>query len=447
MLQERPPVQPQRYHPIRRMTEYAKNKFGRVVEHVATHADTKLTLLTSGRQVITEAERLVGSARHHANVQFYSFDMDTIGHEVVDRFRQAKKTNPDVEINVVVDNSTYWWNYYGVVGRKKEARERRDETFKEIDALTDEGVINGWVTNWFYILHRGSSSPFFRDHKKIVTADSERALVTSANIGEHHVRWRDIGVLLEGPAAKVIEDDTWHTIATAKRWRRVHETESIYDYLKQHGKDITHDPESALYDLVGAVVRNPSRRGRKIIVHEPSGNEIQVVTDGSYFYLEATRAASQMIHAAAKGDRVSVMTPYPGLVTMTGQMMRAAKKGVQVDLYIPGNNNYHLYNPENIRFAPFRILAKGYQHIWKKLLKQAGITVYAYAENSGMNHAKAVSVAKANGDTQVLIGSMNLNVGLFSGLNREIGIVTDNKQLAADFEVFLQEIREQSTML
>ncbi len=432
--------------PLLRARRLIRKTFGRVEEHITVDRDTQLTLLTSGRQVFDEAKKLIQTATHHSNLQSYSYDMDPVGYEFVDTFRQTKRENPSVEQNVVIDNSTRWWNHNGFINQKKEARERHDETFRELNKLTHEGVINGWITNWFHIFHRGSSSPFFRDHKKIITADGERAIVTTANIGIHHVEWRDIGVRLDGPAARVVEDDVWHTIAAARKWHRVHDTGSITEYLREHGKEISSDPESALYDLVGAVVRNPSRRGRKIVVHEPSGNEIQVVTDGSYFYLEATRAAHQMIDTAEKGDRVSVMSPYPGLVTLTRRMLRAAKKGALVDLYIPHKNTYSLYNPKKIKFGPLRAVAEAYVATWKKLLKQSGVTIYEYTGNGGMNHAKAVSVSKKNGDQEVLIGSMNLNMGPLAGLNREMGVVTNDRKFGNEFSTFLEEIRAQSVV-
>ena len=424
-----------------------KLHLNRIVQHVYADTNSTFTFIPSGREALTTAEHMVAGAQNYSISQFYSYDMDAIGHEYADNLRATHQARPAVSQNLIVDGSIAMWNHNGAIHRKN-VRQMKDEAYREINHMVDNGDISGWVTNWFHILKsfRGSSNPIHRDHKKIVTVDGQEALLTSANIGEHHTHWGDIGVKIDGPVTRVLEEDQLHTISTAKRWKRVHGTESLTEYGQEYGREVFKDPKEALFDLLGAFIRNPSRRGRKVIVHEPQG-ETQIVSDSVPFFREATRAAFGMIKEAKKGDTLHVGTPYPGLFVLAGHLMAASLfRHADVTLHIPHNNNYALYNAKKAPF-PFKPFVALGNAAWKGVLKASGVKVSEYNGNHdshGMNHAKFVSLEKADGNQKIWLGSSNLSIGPVTGFNREIAAIISNKEFSTAFNRYVGWLTDNS---
>ena len=426
-------------------------RFGRIREDVYVDMPTTATFLPSGRAVMEAQKNLIIHAEDHSYHQTYSFDMDRVGQEFMDAWRDKHEKDPQVKQHILVDNSIAWWNANGTVSRVKDARQLHDETFVQLNHLEEEGIATVRITNWFHLQNILHSNPFHRDHKKITSADGKKAIVGSVNTGAHHDMWLDGGVLLEGPAAKVVEEDVENTLAETSRWTHVFKASDVWDYFKRgYWKDAISQPDKFKDDLLGSIVRNPQRRGSRVIIHGPDNDQIVVATD-SYFrpYREATRLAQELHQQATTGDVLDVTSPYPGMMIETGELMRAAKRGAEVNLHMPAKNNYSLYNPRRMANPFVRKILEANLALWKLRLKVAGVHVYEYegdAITRGMIHFKSVSLRKKDGMQKVLIGSMNLSMGLGSGSNREIGVLLTNhhKEFSQEYNAFMDMVKKQS---
>lgn len=442
--------------PLSPLSQKTKNwwqkRFGRIIGHVSVDTETTATFLPTGRAVIDAQKKLISEATSHSYHQTYSLDLDRVGQEFLHTLREKKQQSPTVQQHILVDNSIAWWNANGTVARHDDAQKQKDETFQELNRLEEEGTAVVRVTNWFHFWNLLHSNPFHRDHKKITTADGKKAIIGSVNTGVHHDTWLDAGVLLEGPTAKVIEHDIEDTLTETNRWVHAYKADSIKDYIRRgYWKEVVTDPDKFKDDLIGSLVRNPQRRGRRTIIHSPSGDEIHVGTDSFYRpYREATRMAYELLHEAQKGDTVDITSPYPGMMILTNKMILAArKKGVEVNLHMPSNNNYVLYNPRREQHPVMRKLLEINLALWKKRLKHAGITIYEYEGDNisqGMIHFKSVSLRKADGRQKVLIGSMNLSMGPLSGSNREIGVLLSehHRQFMDEYNAFIRKVKTNS---
>lgn len=426
-------------------------RFGRVITVVEVGEETRATFLPSGRHVIDAQQRLIREASDHSYHQTYAFDGDKLGDEFIALWQGKHRADPTVRQHLLVDNGVAFWNANGTV-RDDKVRQQRDATFDQLNGLEEEGAATVRVTNWFHLWNFLRSNPFHRDHKKITTADGEKAVVGSVNTVEHHRQWLDAGVLLEGPVARIIEQDVENTLAATQRWGHVFKAKDVRDYFRRgYWKEALKEPDQFLEDLLGSIVRNPQRRGSKTIIRSPNGDEMQVVTD-SFFrhYREATRASYGLVEEARRGDVVDVISPYPGLVELTQRMMTAARKHkAEVNLHIPANNNYMLYNPTRAHSPVARKILEANVALWKWRLKRAGVHIYEFEGdevNQGMTHFKSVSLRKRNGEQKVLIGSMNLSMGLFSGFNREIGVLLTqhHKEFMDEYNAFMNMVKKQS---
>jgi phosphatidylserine/phosphatidylglycerophosphate/cardiolipin synthase-like enzyme len=436
---------PRKVNPLRR-------RFGRIQEDIYPTESTKLSILPSGRAVLDATKNLITTARHHTYTQTYTIDADLAGVEIFQTFKEASRAKPDVKFGLLVDHIIAMVNSHGVVGKNNTpATEKKEATFRALNDLNDNGHAQVVVTNDFNFWKLENNPPH-RDHKKATTADGQRAIVGSANIGEHHLEWVDGGIYLEGPAAAVVEDDVASTFAHASGLKNVLQTRTPQEFFKRHrglptGKDI-----------LGSIVRNPQTRGRRVIIHEPNGEKIHVLTDSFWGkmlffpgYQEATSEGFSMVENAPKGAKVDIFTPYPGIYSLTNYMAKARKKGVEVTLHIPSNNNIPLYNPNVLRQTKGDFLRKPVEwqlKAWKARMKRLGIQLVEFDGDDvsrGMIHLKAIRVQNPDGTGSLLIGSPNFGRGLIAHHNREIAVKVENAKTLGEFDEFMATINSQST--
>jgi cardiolipin synthase A/B len=216
-----------------------------------------------------------------------------------------------------------------------------------------------------------------RNHRKLVVADGRRAVVGGLCIGDEwagdpargRLPWRDTAVLLEGPAAAVVDR------AFARTWQ-------------------TLDGPLPAGELAGTV--------------EPAGPARVRVLAGEPARERAYRLTELLLAQAA--ERVWISDAY--LVAprrLYRYLMDAAREGVDVRLLVPGSSD-----------LPFvRNLTRfGYRD-----LLRAGVRIWEWA--GPMLHAKSV-VAD---NRWVRIGSSNLNHSSLIG-NYELDVLIDSAEVA-----------------
>jgi cardiolipin synthase len=214
-----------------------------------------------------------------------------------------------------------------------------------------------------------------RDHRKMAVIDGKSAFVGGINIGNEYagsgeslVRWRDLGMCIDGPAAAELE----------KLFRANWEEEK------------------------GAVPPGWIESTPSIAVGD---SEVMIINGGPHHSRSLIHSAFRMAIAGAS-DSVRIMNPYfvPG-PRVVRSLLRAAGGGVRVQLILPANNDVPLV----------RLVSRSY---YTQLLK-GGIEIY---EREGtVLHAKVMLID----DSWVVIGSANLDQRSFHR-NFEVNFIVDS---------------------
>jgi cardiolipin synthase len=215
-----------------------------------------------------------------------------------------------------------------------------------------------------------------RDHRKMAVIDGKTAFVGGVNIGSEYAgfgesleHWRDLGVRIDGPAADELRKlfrDNWEE----------ERGEVPFDWTKES------PPIAAVGDA-----------------------EVLIVNGGPHHNRSLIRSAFRMAIAGAS-ESVKIVNPYfvPG-VRVVRSLLRAAARGVRVQLILPAKNDVPLV----------RLVSRSY---YTRLLK-GGIEIF---EREGtVLHAKVMLID----DSWAVIGSANLDQRSFHR-NYEVNVIVDS---------------------
>jgi cardiolipin synthase len=212
----------------------------------------KVRFICTGEDAYQVLMRLIDEAEETIHITTYILGRDTVGAAVVARL--ARKAAEGVKVRLLLDSVGSWR-----VSRRY------------LRPLTDAG---GEVAFFMPVLHipfRGRSN--LRNHRKIVAADRKVALTGGMNIAEDYLgprpdpkRWRDVSLVVEGPAAAHLDDlfcSDW-SFATGQPFAALGASEepspSIGETPVQvvaSGPDVEGDP---LYDSLIALLFAAQRR-------------------------------------------------------------------------------------------------------------------------------------------------------------------------------------------
>lgn len=338
---------------------------------------TRLDVFTNGEQFYEAELEAIRAARKTINLEAYIFQKG----EVARRFLAAlaERARAGVEVRVVLD---------GVGSAAMTASDFR--------AVLDAG---GKLA--FYHQLRFSTLPRYnhRTHREVLVIDGAVAFAGGAGIADHWLvsrpgrqRWRDTMVRLQGDAVNNLQ------ATFAENW------------LESCGEIIVGD--------------------RHFPVCEAAGQCPAIVVNSTPSAGGSTRARIlfQMLLASAKRS-VHVTTPYflPDR-SLSEELTRAARRGAEVKVLVPGKHADHLLTRSSSRLAYGRLL-------------QHGLRIFEYQPT--MVHAKVLIVD----DTWAVIGSTNFDNRSF-GLNDEVNVAVRDAAFAArlqeDFRRDLSEAREVS---
>ncbi|HEX7042887.1 MAG TPA: phosphatidylserine/phosphatidylglycerophosphate/cardiolipin synthase family protein [Patescibacteria group bacterium] len=458
----------------------------------------KKELLKSGKEIFSRMVESIKSAKYSVDMQYYSFEADGPGKAILEAIEEAKTRNPNLKVRILVDNSIEHLHNGERVKKNEDARARRDRTNEMLIALRDKGVLDDVkITNSFDLKNKITNSLklfsniWHRDHKKLFLVDARpdipsdaisKAIVGSANVNSHHEsEWKDAGIYLEGgQVVKALAEDFEDTEGHAKRWERVYSVKNPSEYWKKYRKDILKGLPFSLGQLAidgfGSIVRNADRRGyRRVISKDPtSGKERDIVVATDSFWPrifglgilgahDATEETFRLLRKAKPKESVTVVTPYPGFFTLTRRITSASKRGVDVSLIIPSENNHALYNHKKIDEFGFakiipgflqdfirRIAHKNLSH-WEERLLKGGVTLYKYKGEKdglhGMIHFKGAQLIRNEGSVRDIVGSSNYTKGPISGLNREIVVGLESTVDKDPMVGFIQELKDDSEVV
>ena len=333
----------------------------------------QFSLLVDGEHYFPAMLEAIDNARHFIALEMYLVESGSILTRFIDAFCRA--TERGVHVFLLLDD-------FGARGMHPRDRER----------LTEAGVRLDFYNPFQYGRLRRN---LFRDHRKLLLIDCDLAFVGGTGLtdqfinGNEHVRpWHEVMIAIRGP---VVED--WRTLFI-DTWPATHDDTRL----------LTRCPDCSR-------AQSADQLGRVTISQMSNRQEIK------HSLVKRLRAAEH---------KVRIATAYfvPSW-KIRRALIRAARRGVDVGLILPGPHTDH----PAVRHAGRRF--------YHSLLRH-GVKVYEY--QPGFNHAKLYLV-----DHWCSIGSSNVDRwNLLWNLegNQEIEDQNFSKQLEALFEKDLIDCHE-----
>ena len=310
--------------------------------------NNQLTLLPSGREKFDHLFNEIRKARRHVHLEYFNFRNDSIANALFGLL--AAKAKEGVEVRAMFDA-------FGNMSNNRPLRKRHLRKLKSegIDIVTFDPI------TFPYFNHIAS-----RDHQKIVVIDGQTGYTGGMNIADYYINglpkigpWRDMHLCIQGPAVNELQHafaDTWKQEAGENI-----EGKTYFPY----GPDSLNAPPAHAGGQVAIVQRIP-KTAPKAMRHA---------------YIAAIDAAEH---------KIQIINPYfVPTVSIRRAIERALKRGVKVEIMIPGKSD--------IKFTP----DAGFYFANK--LRKKGARIYIY--NGGFHHSKVMMID----DRFCTVGSTNLN--------------------------------------
>jgi len=316
----------------------------------------------------------IATARDHIHAQFFILDVDPVGRRFVHAL--ASRAREGVRVRLLLDAVGSW-------------RALRTIVRPLIDAGGEVGVFLPVLP-----LHRRGSA-HMRNHRKLLIADGRNAFTGGMNIGKRYMgpkiadgQWRDIAVMIEGPALSDLQavflDD----------WAFATEVTELPGELFPPPTPLPGG--GGLPCTLQIAASGPDRRG-------------QPIYQGVFTAFTAARR------------RLWIETPYfvPDEVIVTA-LQNAAFRGVDVRLIVPARSD-------------LRIVSLAGRSYFDELMA-AGIRVYLYRPTN--LHSKVLVID----DDVGVVGSPNVDIRSFF-LNFELGVfLYDPPQIDALADIFREDL-------
>lgn len=290
-------------------------------------------------------EKKIEKAKSRIDLQFFTFEADTVGKRVAELLFKAKLRG--IQIRFIIDHfidlsHNDYYLHIPRLNRKLQGRIAGEwkDTKKLISLMKKKGI-EIKRTNPLGFLRRKA---FKRNHKKIVAIDSDIpkqaiAYIGGSNLSEHNAAWNDFMVGMKGDMVSILQNDFNATWEDRNVNGRIEYSDGI------------------------------------VLIDSPNGMP------------EIIPFAINLINNAKK--RVMIESPYLRGKYIWESLIEASLRGVDVAIIVPLHNNRRWTAPSG------RSL--------KKLIKNK-VRVYRFKENGGMTHAKALLA-----DDVAMFGSSNFS--------------------------------------
>ena len=337
----------------------------------------RVSLLRDGPATFQAMIDLIDQAQTTVDLESYIFRSDEVGHRMAEVLVRAVQRG--VRVRVLRD----WIGGRGV--SRKFIRELQKQGVKV--AVFSPPGFRAWL----------GAVP--RDHRKLLVVDGTVGITGGVGVGRewttgvqklHRSRWRDTAVLIEGPAARDMENAFEHMWARTQRRER----RGSHRFLRRQARGAHLDPATDEPALVGIIEGEPLR-------------------------LRVSRALQIQAISAKRSIWIATayFTPSPSEVEA---LNGAARDGVDVRILVPSRNDHPWVS----------LLARRY---YRRLLTN-GVRIWEW--QGEMMHAKT-SVIDGR---WVRVGSTDFNP-LGVAINYELDAVIEDAVLGADAErMFLADL-------
>jgi cardiolipin synthase len=341
-----------------------------------TYTHNEVELLLNGEEKFPKFLEALRKAQHHIHLEYYIFDLDQIGMEVIDILKT--KSNEGVNVRVMIDN----------FGSPKFSR-----NFAKI--LEGSKVeLQVFLPVQFSSLANSN----YRNHRKILIVDGEVAFVGGINISDKYINslpysknnqvyWRDTSVQIKGNAVDMLQIYFWLNWMTTSG--KIYDV-SLPGYLHQYENH------------VGADVKNITGFGFSI----PAGDV-------------PTAMESMILAISLAKKKVQICTPYfiPS-DEFKSALLVAVSSGVEVELMLPKIGDSFIVQQASLSFL-------------KPLMKR-GVKVLLYEK--GFIHAKTLVID----DDLAFVGTVNLDNRSFF-INFEITAIMHDEELIRRMKTQFEE--------
>ncbi|SEN36880.1 cardiolipin synthase [bacterium A37T11] len=163
-------------------------------EHISSVTlRNRVKLLINGEEKFPALLSALRGARHHIHLEYYIFEQDDIGTEILAILKQ--KVTEGVQIRLIIDD-------FGSSSFKK-----------TVDMFRREGVE---MLRFLPVNFTSLADSNYRNHRKVAIIDGDTAFVGGINIsdrynnnGKYPLYWRDTSVKIEGFAVNVLQIWFW----------------------------------------------------------------------------------------------------------------------------------------------------------------------------------------------------------------------------------------------
>lgn len=329
--------------------------------------------LIDGKAFFTALHHSVSNAKKSIDTRVFIYDNDDLAVAYSDHL---KKRSKDVKCRVIMDELGSLSSWWGAPESKMPAG------FKPPICMPT------YLREGSKVKVRESKNPgLVTDHTKVFIFDDEEAYIGGMNIGrEYRYEWHDMMVRVKGPVVNILKNEfnkAWRLQGGSGDWGYP------IKLSKHYRKTI-----------------NKNELGIRVLKTSPGKTQIEKAMIG------AIRMAKH---------RIYIQNSYFTSNSLEKELIAARKRGVDVQLVFPLENDS-------------KLLAKSNEHFAQSLISN-DVKVYAYPK---FTHVKALIV-----DDWVCVGSANFDA-LSMRINEELNIAFTDKKSADKLvnDLFIKDIKK-----
>ena len=351
--------------------------------NIHTTTKNELTLLTSGHDKFVDLFKELEKARHHIHLEYFNFRNDSIANTLFEILE--RKAQEGVEIRAMYDAFGNSSNNQPLKNKHIKSLHEKGIEIVEFDPIKFPWINHVWA----------------RDHRKITIIDGVIGYTGGMNIADYYItglpkigEWRDMHIKIKGEAVQDLQKiflQMWNECT-----KQDIDGEAYFPYVKDSTFSADQNKEVAIVD------RRPKKTPKTM-----------------------RRVYAKAIESAQ--EKVQIINPYfTPTRTIRKAITNAVKKGVKVEIMIPGKSD--------IKFSPDAAMYIANQ------LRKKGADIYIF--NGGFHHSKIMMVDS----TYCTIGSTNLNSRSLH-YDYEVNAFVFDKETTSELMDIFKEDQENSTLL
>ena len=351
--------------------------------NIHTTTKNELTLLTSGHDKFVDLFKELEKARHHIHLEYFNFRNDSIANTLFEILE--RKAQEGVEIRAMYDAFGNSSNNQPLKNKHIKSLHEKGIEIVEFDPIKFPWINHVWA----------------RDHRKIAIIDGVIGYTGGMNIADYYItglpkigEWRDMHIKIKGDAVQDLQKiflQMWNECT-----KQEIDGEAYFPYVKDSTFSADQNKEVAIVD------RRPKKTPKTM----------------RKVYAKAIESAQ---------EKVQIINPYfTPTRTIRKAITNAVKKGVKVEIMIPGKSD--------IKFSPDAAMYIANQ------LRKKGADIYIF--NGGFHHSKIMMVDS----TYCTVGSTNLNSRSLH-YDYEVNAFVFDKETTSELMDIFKEDQENSTLL